>query len=81
MTWDLVGWDYHCDLEFRSGTRSISGMGCRGQNAHKVWFELIDVDRKLRSRFSARELAMGGDGVAVAIVRKGNRDHVVRLSF
>lgn len=39
------------------------------------------MNRKLRSLFSARELAVNRTGVAVGIVRKGNRDHLVRLSF
>jgi hypothetical protein len=78
---DLVGTDFACpEIEYLPGPRSLSGVACRRSGGPRIWFELVSVERNLRSRFRAIDLAVGRTG-AVGIVRRNNRDHVVPLSI
>ncbi|PRP95816.1 hypothetical protein ENSA5_36850 [Enhygromyxa salina] len=81
LTRELIGTDYACsDLNFRAASKSsVYGIGCKRDGGRWIWFELVDTDQKLRSRFQATEMVVGQNDVAVAIVRRGGIDRVVRL--
>lgn len=83
MTYELVGTDFDCPrLSHRAAFGSpVSAVECRRERGRAVWWALIDRDKRLRTgRFQAVEMAVGRNGVAVAIVRRGDRDHVVRVT-
>jgi hypothetical protein len=78
---EIVGIDYDCpDLQYRNGNLFASALVCRRDMGRALWAELQSDERRLRSRFQATEVVASPDGLVVAIVRRGNRDHIVRVS-
>jgi hypothetical protein len=83
MIWEVIGTDFECiNPSFRVEHRSsVMVNACSRERGRVVWWVLTDRDKKLRTgRFQATDMAVGRNGVAVAIVRRGNKDHVVRAT-
>lgn len=79
----VVGTDYACpELEFRHGTPFMSAAICNSERGAPLWSELRDDVHGHRSRrFAASVVVASPSGLAVAIVRRDNRDHVIRVSL
>ena len=60
---------------------SLAALGCRRGDGSFAWFELEDFERKVRGRVDATSVAVSQSGLAVGIVRRGGRDHLVPLTL
>ncbi len=80
---ELVGADYDCPaLSFRPGSTAGSAVVCNPDGGRVRWVEVTSDDLHVRSRrFRAVAVVAGANGDVVGIVRRGGRDHVVRLSL
>ena|GEM_PF-3241433 len=78
---DLVGKDYSCpDLVGIGSSNGTYGKICRTKSGQTKWADLAFTNLQSRSRFNARELALSPSGGAIAIIRHGGRDHLVRVT-
>ncbi len=78
---ELVGRDYECPEPHYAGGQEIYGIRCTDGAHRSIWLEIIDSRRKLRGRFRAVELAVARNGTAIAVLRRGGKNHIVRATL
>lgn len=78
-----VGDDYECpDLDYRTSRSSLSGVICMANGPRGGWAELQCDQRQQRTRrFDAIDLAVGRQEMAVAIVHRNGREHLVQVAL
>ncbi len=79
---EFIADDHECpDSMPRPGNSRFYADGCRLDSRRASWFELVDRKDKTRGLFHASEVVVTRSGIAVGIVRRNGRDHVVRITL
>jgi hypothetical protein len=79
----IIGTEYACaNLDYATGTLEASAVICENRYGAPLWAELQDDVRGIRSQHFKATVVVASDlGVVVGVVRRSDRDHVVRISL
>ena len=79
LTKEIIRQGTSCPRHAYYRGENLYGFGCEQDSGRYLWTELVDLNKKTRSRFHPLVMVIGPKDDAIAIVRRQDRDRVVRL--